>query len=127
MVLEEGWYTGGDKGPAGRWMARRAGIVIRPEAPGRHELRVQAWFPEGSGRRPSLRVLVGERRLGKREVGGGLKRYEFGSVSLTGATTFSLELTDFVPVEESGDYRDLGLKVCRIELSRLDELREEAK
>jgi len=127
VVLEEGWYAGGGRGSAGCWMARRAGMVIRPEVEGRHELRIQAWFPEKSGRRPSFEVLAGEGMLGKREVEGGLKLYEFGSVSLTGAMRFSLELSDFIPAEESGDYRDLGLKICRIELNWLDERRKGVK
>jgi hypothetical protein len=125
LELEEGWY-GRERGrPAGCWMAKRAGFVVEGLARGDYEVSIDAWFPPEWERLPRLSLFADGKCVGERLAEPGLGRYDFEAGRVSGGTKFRIEVSDFVAAEESGDYRDLGIKVCRIDLNPVKASREE--
>ena len=125
LKLKEGWYGCESGRPAGCWMAKRAGFVVEGLAGGDYEVCIDAWFPPEWERLPRLSLLADGKCVGERLAEPGLGRYDFEAGRLSGATRFRIEVSDFIAAEESGDYRDLGIKVCRIDLNPLKASREE--
>lgn len=127
IVLGEGWYARDDAPPSGRWMAKRAGAAVTPVSPGDYSVSIRAWLPEVQERRLKLYAAAEGRSLGEAVVQEGMGVYDFSFVRMSGETRIEMELSDFIPSEKSGDYRDLGIKVCGVELNLSDATREEAK
>jgi len=125
LKLKEGWYGCESGRPAGCWMAKRAGFVVEGLARGDYEVCIDAWFPPEWERLPRVSVLADGECVGERLAERGLGRYDFEAGRVSGATRFRIEVSDFITAEESGDYRDLGIKVCHIDLNPLKASREE--
>ncbi len=122
LIYETGWHAAEHDGQhAFRWMSREAELrFCQPEKRGEKILRLVAGhsFPP---HKPKLKVSVGEKTIGEREIESSFSTYLF---FLPEEAEFSLRLNLDRVFHAEGDNRDLGIMVRLAEVVFLEDLKE---